>query len=106
MDKDQDLFIAHCKKHLGDYQRHKIEAKKLYKEAHDLEPVEHKKQNAGIIAGNRYLLSKLKEILEDNWRPEKKQDKKPVYTVNGAPVNSGVKPMKPIPKGMTGIKLD
>ena len=108
MDKDQEMFIAHCKAVLGGYQSHSARAKKIYREAYELEPVSYKKSNAGIIAGNSYMLEQLKLIGEENWRPEKSTGKpKPRnYSANGSQVDSGVKKMKPIPKGIQGIKLD
>jgi hypothetical protein len=107
MDKDQDLFIKHCKDTLQNYHEHQKKAKEAYKAAFDNEPLEYKKNNAGIIAGNQYMLKKLKEYGAENWRPEKATGKpKPKnYTATGAPTNSGVKPMKPLPKGMKGIQL-
>lgn len=108
MDKDQDLFIAHCKSNLGNYSQHRAKAKEAYKIAFDNEQLEYKKNNAGIIAGNKYMLEQLRLIGEENWRPEKSTGKpKPKnYTANGAPTNSGVINNKPLPKGVQGIKLD
>lgn len=104
MDKDQDLFISHCKSVLSNYQKHRLEAKKAYDEAYKNEPLDYKKVNAGIIAGNSYLLSQLKIIHEESWRPEKKKQQTK-YIATGGAVSSGVKPMKPLPKGMIGIQL-
>lgn len=108
MDKDQDLFIAHCKSNLSNYSHHRAKAKEAYKGAFDNEPLDYKKNNAGIIAGNKYMLEQLRLIGEENWRPEKSTGKpKPKnYTANGAPTNSGVINNKPLPKGVQGIKLD
>lgn len=107
MDKDQDLFIKHCKDNLHNYQKHQSEARRIYREAYENEPIEYKKNNAGVTAGNLYMLSKLKEFGAENWRPEKStgKPKQNNYRATGAPVNSGVKPMKPLPKGMKGIVL-
>lgn len=105
MDKDQDLFISHCKSVLPNYQKHRLEAKKAYDEAYKNEPLDYKKSNAGIIAGNSYLLSQLKITHEENWRPEKKKQQAN-YKATGGAVDSGVKSMKPLPKGVNGIKLD
>ena len=108
MDKDQDLFIAHCKSKLSNYSHHRAKAKEAYKDAFDNETLDYKKNNAGIIAGNKYMLEQLRLIGEENWRPEKSTGKpKPKnYTANGAPTNSGVINKKPLPKGVQGIKLD
>lgn len=107
--KDQEIFIAHCKEWLGGYDYHKAKAKELYHQAYDAEPLDYKKQNAGMRAGNLYLLAELKNISAEKWRPEK-GDKKPIQKAinraTGAKVNSGVKNMKPLPKGVQGIKLD
>lgn len=107
MDKDQDLFIKHCKDTLSNYPEHQNKARQAYKIAFDNEPLEYKKNNAGIIAGNQYMLEQLKLYGAENWRPEKDNGKQKIknYSANGTPTNSGVKPMKPIPKGMIGIQL-
>lgn len=108
MDKDQDLFIAHCKDVLNNYNHHRKQAKEAYKLAFDDETLEYKKNNAGIIAGNKYMLEQLRLIGEENWRPEKSTGKpKPKkYRANGSVTNSGVTNNKPLPKGIQGIKLD
>ena len=105
MDKDQKAFLAHCQNKLQNYNGHMKKAKELYRIAFDNEPIQHKKDNAGIISANKYMLSQLRLIFEYEWRPQKKQNNKITYTATGAAVNSGVKPMKPIPKGMKGIVL-
>ena len=108
MDKDQDLFIKHCKDTLSHYPEHQKKAKQADRYAFDNEPLEYKKNNAGIIAGNQYMLEQLKLYDAENWRPEKSTGKpKPKnYSANGSPTNSGVKPMKQIPKGIKGIQLE
>ena len=107
MDKDPAFFIKLCQDTLQNYHEHQKKAKEAYKAAFDNEPLEYKKNNAGIIAGHQYMLKKLKEYGAENWRPEKSTAKpKPKnYTATGAATNSGVKPMKPLPKGRKGIQL-
>jgi len=107
--KDQEMFINHCKERLGGYDYHRAKAKEFFNLAYDAEPFEYKKQNAGIRAGNLYLLAELKKVDAEKWRQEKGDNKPktpPAQKATGEKVNSGVKNMKPLPKGMQGIKLD
>lgn len=113
MDKDQKTFIAHCREVFQEaYGQMRIEVMRRYNEAFAKEPIEYKKHNAGVRAGNLYLLNELKKVGAEKWRPEKevKQKEKPKPTPparkpTGQKVSSGVKPMKPLPPGMTGIQL-
>lgn len=113
MDKDQKLFIAHCREVFQEaYGQMRIQVMRRYNEGYANEPIEYKKHNAGIRAGNLYLLSELKKVGAEKWRPEKevKQKEKPkpappARQATGQKVSSGVKPMKPLPPGMTGIQL-
>ena len=108
-DKSQEMFIAHCKEWLGGYDYHRGKAKEAYQKSYEDEPLSYKKQNAGLRAGNLYLLEELKKIGAESWRPEK-GDKKakipPANRATGAKVSSGVTNTKPLPKGMKGIQLD
>lgn len=107
--KDQEMFIAHCKEWLGGYDYHKAKAKELYHKAYDAEPFEYKKQKAGMRAGNLYLLAELKKIGAEKWRPEKGDNKPkttPAKRATGAIVSSGVTNTNPLPKGVKGIQLD
>ena len=109
MDKDQDLFIKHCRTVFGgNYGNLRIEARRRHDQAVNKEPVSYKKKGAGIKAGNLFLLGELKKVGEENWRPQKGEVngvKKSTARATGASVSSGVKQMQPLPKGMKGIQL-
>lgn len=109
MDKDQELFIKHCRNVFGgSYGNLRIEARRRHDKAVNAEPISYKKKGAGIKAGNLFLLGELKKLGEENWRPQKGVDngvKKSTARATGAAVSSGVKPMQPLPKGMNGIQL-
>lgn len=50
-------------------------AQDAYHLAYDLEPVEHKKRNAGMRAMNQYLYCRLKEIGWHRWRVDENGNK-------------------------------
>lgn len=107
---DQVLFEMHCKEHLSDFKSVWNKATKKYNETmenlknEDMHQA--KRHNLATRAGNLILVKALTGIGMQEWRP-KKQDKTKGHTqkATGAIVDSGVKPMKPIPKGMKGIQL-
>ena len=45
-DKDQNIFINHCKEWLGSYDYHRSKAKELFNLAYNAEPFEYKKQTS------------------------------------------------------------
>lgn len=73
-DKSQEMFLRHCWYHL-DERYHRPIVRDKYKQAYNQEPLEYKKVNAGIRAGNLYLLGELKALGVENWRPEKEENK-------------------------------
>lgn len=107
---DQVVFEKHCKEHLTDFRAQWAKATKAYNDA--LEALKNedmhqaKRHNLATRAGNLILVKALSDIGMQEWRPQK-QDKAKGHTqkATGAAVSSGVKPMKPLPKGMKGIQL-
>ena len=99
MDRDQKLFIAHCREFLSNYPAHREAALSAYRKAHDAETVEHKKDNAGTRAGNLYMLERLKMVGAENWRPEKGKPKGLARPVNASkPINTDLSSVAYKPK--------
>jgi hypothetical protein len=110
---DQVVFEKHCKEYLGpNFAKKWSEATAKYNEVLRLSTEngasKATSENRAFRAGNLVMLAALKEVGAQEWRPQKKGDngvKKSTQRATGAVVNSGVKPMKPLPKGMKGIQL-
>lgn len=107
---DQVVFEKHCKECLPDFQSQWAKATKAYSDTMEAlkneEMHQAKRHNLATRAGNLILVKALADIGMKEWRPQK-QDKAKVHTQKaiGAVASSGVKPMKPLPKGMKGIQL-
>lgn len=107
---DQVVFEKHCKEHLSNFSAEWAKATKAYNDTlqalinEDMHQA--KRHNLATRAGNLILVKALSDIGMQEWRPQK-QDKAKGHTqkATGAMVSSGVKPMKPLPKGMKGIQL-
>ena len=76
-DKQQKKFEDHCTAWLN-IDVHEPRARNQYHLAHDAEPVEYKKHNAGTRAMNLYLLNELKKVGADNWKGEARPAQKPI----------------------------
>lgn len=97
-DKDDKAFIAHAKKALGfDFNRVMDEAREEYQK--------HSRPSIAKRAANLVILSALKEIGEQKWRPDKeeKEEEKPERKIKVEPQPL---PNKPKERKWTGKTID
>lgn len=76
-DRQQKNFEKHCNQWLA-MNLHLQIARNEYRLAHHKEPIEYKKQNAGVKAMNLYLLNELKKVGADNWKDDSQQTQKKI----------------------------
>lgn len=111
---DQVIFESHCKACLGsDFSGTWSEAVATYNKtlSSSLESgiSQATSENIAFRSANLVMLSALKRIGMEEWRPNKKGDNgviKSTAKATGKPTSSGVVNNKPLPNGMKGIKLD